>query len=390
MAYFTPYIDTSGLHIPAYTEIRDSLVEDAKTIFGQDIYLEPDSQDYQYISAVALKINDAFLAAQMVYNSRSPSGSIGTTLDSIVKLNGIKRKSATYSTASVTLTGTAGTVITNGIVGDVSGNNWSLPVTVTIGAGGTVQTTATCQIAGAILASAGDINKIVTPTAGWTGVTNTIATVGAPVESDGQLRSRQAISTARPSRTMLEGTTGGIAEVPGVTRYRLYENDTNVTDSHGLPAHSITAVVEGGANLDIATAIYQRKGIGCYTNGDISVGIVDSSGRTTNIRFYRPAYVDIKVTVSVKALAGYTTQTTADIKENVMDYLNSLDIGESLTLSALWGAALSAMPNLRAPAFSITSLTAGKGAGPQGTTDIPIGFNEVTRGSLANITVNVS
>lgn len=391
MAYFTPYIDASGLHIPTYTEIRDSLIEDAKTIFGQDIYLEPDSQDYQYISAVALKINDAFLVAQLAYNSRGPSTAIGTALDSVVKINGIKRKAATYSTATVTLTGIAGTSIINGVVTDKLGYNWNLPSTVTIGAGGTVEVTATCQTSGAIIAGIGDINVIATPTYGWNAVTNnSAATVGTSVEADSQLRSRQAISTTQSSKTIFEGLVGGIAEVSGVTRYKLYENDTNTVDSIGLPAHSITAVVEGGANTAIAQAIYNRKGIGCYTNGDVTVEVADSTGRTTNIRFYRPTYVGIAATINVKALSGYTTQTTTDIKNNIVEYLNGLDIGEDLAISSLWGAALSAMPNLKAPTFSITSLTAGKTTGSQGTTDIAILFNEVTQGVVENITINVT
>ena len=56
MAYFSPYIDGTGMHIPLYQEIVDKLVEDMKQIFGDDIYLEADSQDYQQISIFARMI----------------------------------------------------------------------------------------------------------------------------------------------------------------------------------------------------------------------------------------------------------------------------------------------------------------------------------------------
>jgi uncharacterized phage protein gp47/JayE len=266
VAYFAPYIDQSGLHLPTYADIRDELIQQAKNIFGQDIYLGPDSQDYQWISAVALKIYDVMQSIQLAYNSRGPGTAVGTGLDVVVKLNGIKRSPATYSTCPVTLTGIPGTVIKGGVAQDKSGYYWNIP-TVTISQNGTVDAIATCQTAGPIAANPGDINKIATPMYGWNSVVNTgFATVGKATETDSQLRVRQAYSTAQPSRTVLEGTKGAIAAVEGVTRFIVYENDTNTTDANGLPPHSITAVVEGGSDDDIAKAIFYKKGPGCYTN----------------------------------------------------------------------------------------------------------------------------
>ena len=44
MAYTAPFIDDAGLHVPSYIDIRDDLIEQFKQIYGQDIYLENDSQ----------------------------------------------------------------------------------------------------------------------------------------------------------------------------------------------------------------------------------------------------------------------------------------------------------------------------------------------------------
>ncbi|HBC94309.1 MAG TPA: hypothetical protein DCZ10_15780 [Pelotomaculum sp.] len=395
MAYFAPYVDESGFHMPTYADVRDDLIVQAKSIFGQDIYLEADSQDYQWISAVALKIYDTFLAAQLAYNNRSPSFAIGAALDGLVKINGIERNPSTYSArfsaCPVVLAGTAGTTISNGIIQDISGYYWSLPSSVVIPSGGSATVTATCQTAGAIAANPGDINIITTPTYGWTSVNNLLAaTIGVAVEKDSALRIRQSISTAQPSQTVLEGTKGAIAAVDGVTRFEVYENDTSEVDASGLPAHSITPVVEGGEEQAIAEAVYYKKGPGCYTNGTTEVNLTDSYGQITAIRFYRPDYVDIDAVINVKQLTGYTSQTTADIKSAVVAYLNSLAIGDDLAISSLWGAALSAMSNLAKPSFSITSLTAAKHGGAQATADIAIAFNEVVRGNSSYITINVT
>lgn len=391
MSYFQPYIDSSGIHIPTFSDIRNELILQAQTIFGADIYLESDSQDYQFISIFAAKCYDAMQAAVLAYNNRSPLTAIGTGLDSLVKLNGLVRKTAVNSTATVTVTGTPGTVISNGVIADVSNIKWDLPASVTIPGGGSINVTATCQVSGAIVANPGDLTQIVTPTYGWSSVTNTdAASIGSPVETDSQLRARQAISTSKPSLTRLEATKGGIAEVSGVTRYVVYENDTASTDSNGIPAHSICAVVEGGTDADVAQAIWRNKGVGGGTYGTTTVNVTDSFGGITPIKLTRPTYKDIDVVVDVKALTGYTSDITDLIRTRLKEYLDSLQIGEDVRISSLWGIALGAMPDLKTPMFSITGLTASLHFGVLGTTDITIAYNQVTRGNLSNILINVT
>lgn len=388
MAYFAPYIDKTGLHMPTYIDVRDRLVEDARLIFGQDIYLGEDSQDYQWIATVSEKIYDAFQISQSVYNNRAPNTAIGTGLDSIVKINGIKRKAKDYSKCPVIISGVKNTTIKNGIVTDKGNIKWILPYTVTIPESGQIEVVAVCQIPGPIVANPGDITEIYNPTFGWNGVYNEVnAELGAYVEEDPKLRKRQSQSTAQASLTILEGTSGAVAQVKKVKRSRIYENDTNQIDQLGLPPHSITVVAEGGEDKEIAEAIRIHKGIGCYTNGDVSIKIKGIEGPP--IRFFRPTYIDIEVTINIKPLSGYTTETTESIKKNLQTYLNSMEIGANLSLSSLWGAALQAMPNLMDPMFSITGITAARVEEEQKPDDIELKFNEVCRGNINYITANI-
>ncbi|NFC86242.1 hypothetical protein EXN13_00715 [Clostridium botulinum] len=388
MAYFAPYIDKTGLHMPTYIDVRDRLIEDARLIFGQDIYLGEDSQDYQWIATVSEKIYDAFQISQSVYNNRAPNTAIGTGLDSIVKINGIKRKAKDYSKCPVIISGVKNTTIKNGIVTDKGNIKWNLPYTVTIPESGQIEVMAVCQIPGPIVANPGDIIEIYNPTFGWNGVYNEVnAELGVYVEEDPKLRKRQSQSTAQASSSILEGTRGAVAQVNKVRRSRVYENDTNQTDELGLPPHSVTAVVEGGKDEEIAEAIRIHKGIGCYTNGDISIKIKGIEGPP--IRFFRPTYIDIEVTINIKPLSGYTTETTESIKKNLQTYLNSMEIGANLSLSSLWGSALQAMPNLMDPMFSITGITAARVGEEQKPDDIELKFNEVCRGNINYITANI-
>lgn len=383
--YQAPYIDEAGLHISSYNDIRDSLVEEMRAIYGNDIYLDNDSQDYQMISAFALMAYDVQQALLLAYNNISPATATGTGLDRVVALNGIRRAKASYSTCLIKLTGAAGTTISNGVVQDSRGIQWRLPESVTISNDGTATVLATCTTIGRITAATGDINTIVTPTRGWTSVTNDVpAIAGVNQETDSALRSKQKISTANPSSTVFEGTIGAIANVDGVVRYAAYENDTDA-ERDGLPPHSITLVVDGGTNEDVAQAIYLHKTPGCYTNGDIEVNV---SGSLTEIpiRFYRPHYVDVAVKVSIKTLTGYTDATASQIKANIYDYINGLAIGETLYAPNLNGPILSALNGQ--PSFYVTGLTASKKDGEPAEV-IAIAQIEAAQIAVEDITIEV-
>ncbi len=385
MAYFAPYIDDSGLHIPSYNDIRDDLIAQFKQIYGQDIYLDNESQDYQMISAFALKTYDTMQLLQIIYNNRSPKTAVGSALDGIVKLNGIKRKAASYSTCVLTLTGIAGTTISNGVAEDDAGVKWSLPATVMF-TGVTTLVSAICNEIGDIEAAPGTITKIVTPTKGWTSVTNAVpAVTGAPIETDESLRQRQSISVAIPSQNMLDGTIAGIADVNGVKRYKVYDNDSNVTNEHGIPGHTIAAVVEGGLDADVALQIYLRKGPGGGTYGDVSVGYVNLDGLTTIIRFFRPVYVASAIELVIRKNAGYTSDIKARIEKAIKNYIENLDIGTDVTISGISAAVYSVIDNWSKPAFSVVSLSIGRQGDTLANEDIAIAFNEV--GEVGTITV---
>jgi uncharacterized phage protein gp47/JayE len=396
VAYIAPYLDSSGIHFPTYADILTDLEDGFKSLYGQDVYLGNDSIDHQFLAIIALRIYDTFQSVQLAYNNRGPLTAVGSGLDQIVKINGIARLVATYSTAVLTLTGTIGTVITDGV---------ATPTTITASGSpetGSVDVTATCETIGAVTAQAGDIDAIATPTSGWTGVTNAAAaTSGAPVETDAQLRARQVMSVTKPSMTLLSGTWAAIAALSTVTRVSVLENPTNVEDANGLPPHSVACIVEGGVNADIAEAIWLNKGIGPLTHPvqtypdaatAVHVAVVDSySGISSIINFSRPVYVPIFVEVVITPLAGYSAALATEIKTAIAAYLNSLAIGEDLAVSVLYGIAYAVSPTLTKPAFSISAVYASLSAiesPPSGTTDIVMAYNEVSQGDFDNVTVS--
>ncbi|EBT1696976.1 hypothetical protein CIH92_17010 [Salmonella enterica] len=385
-------VTAEGISAPDYQTIIDTLTSYFQQIYGSDAYLEPDSKDGQMVALVALAVHDANNTAIAVYNCFSPATGYGAALTSNVKINGIARKGATNSAVDLLLTGTAGTTITNGTVKDTNNVIWRLPASVVIGIDGTVTVTAICSNSGAVAALAGTITTINTPTRGWTSVTNpAAATVGVPAETDAELRIRQGQSVALPSLTPFEGVDGAIANVAGVTRHKLYENDTGATDINGLPPHSISAIVDGGDVTEIAQTIRGNKGQGVRTWGKTSVTVPDKYGNPHIISFSRPTDVPVYGKITLTVFAGYTSQIGVQIQQAVADYINRLMIGDPVLLSRIYSPAnLGVVSGGNARYYDIQELLIGKSPETVAAANINIAYDESASCKPENIIITVA
>jgi uncharacterized phage protein gp47/JayE len=385
-------VNAQGISAPDYQTILSSLTDYFLQIYGADAYLDPDSKDGQMVALVALAIHDANNTAIAVYNSFSPSTAKSDALSRNVKINGIGRNGETRSVVDLLCTGTVGQTITNGSVRDANNIIWNLPASVTIQPGGQVVVTATCSTPGAVAAMPGTVNQINTPTRGWTSVTNmSAATVGSAAEKDSELRIRQRQSVALPSLTPFVALDGAIANVPGVTRHKLYENDTGSQDANGLPAHSVAAIVDGGDVNAIAQVIQGKKGQGVATFGSTAVSVQDKWGNPHTISFSRSSPVPVFVAITLKVFQGYTTQVGNDIKKAIADYVNSLDIGDDLLLSRVYSPAnLGVVSGGESRYYDINSLQIGRSAATVAPANIVTAFNEAVTCSVDNIIVTVA
>ncbi|HDS2197646.1 baseplate J/gp47 family protein [Klebsiella pneumoniae] len=385
-------VTAEGISAPDYQTVLDTITGYFQQIYGSDAYLDPDSKDGQMVALVALAIHDANNTAISVYRSFSPATALGDALTSNVKINGITRRAATNSTVDLLLTGTVGTTITNGSVRDTNSVVWNLPATVVIGSDGTVVATATCVNSGAVAAVAGSVNGINTPTRGWASVTNPLAaTVGVAAETDAELRVRQSQSVALASLTPFDAVDGAIANVEGVTRHKLFENDQEVTDSNGLPPHSISAIVEGGDATEIANTIRSVKGQGVSTYGTTSVIVTDKYGNPYTIRFSRPIDVPVYVSITLKALTGYSSEVGDEIKAAVASYINSLAIGDSVLLSRVYSPAnLGVVSGGNARYYDIMELLIGRSADDVAAANLVVAYDESASCSVDNIALVVT
>lgn len=391
MTYQAPYVDGTGLHYSSFEDIKQYYVDGAKSIFGEDIYVDDDSMDGQLISLFAKGAYDTLKTIEYAFNNTTPQTAMGNVLSRLVLLSGISRKPSGYSTAYCHLTGNPFIVIHNGVVSDIAGNKWDLPPNVNLGENGDTYVTVTAQKKGNITALANTITQIDTPTYGWRTCTNEApANPAQEEETDTELRYRQRNSVALPSQGLVEGTQSAIFNVEGVTDCVVKENDLNtsvVVQGVTLPPNSLTCIVKGGAENEIADVIFYHKNQGCYTNGAIETVQYDRYNNATYIRFSRPTSVPIKIKMTLRPIQGYSSEIADMIKASLIEFIDNLNISKDVSMGVLYSVINSVMPDLTQPIFAIESLQIGKVGGSYGTSDIVINLNEEASVTASNINI---
>lgn len=397
LATLSAQVTPAGISAPAYSDILLSLIATMQGIFGSDIYLTPDTQDYQMLAIFAMAINDQNQTMIAIYNGFIPTFAQGAGLSALVKINGLQRESGTNSTAQLVISGVAGTTINDGVVRDANGILWDLPDVVVIPDSGAITVTATCETEGAINAAANTITTLYTVIAGWQTATNPDpATPGVNIESDAALRLRQSQSTALPAQTPLQSILAAIANTPGVSRYAIYQNDTGTTDGNGVPGHYICVVVQGGDSAAVAQTIETTKNPGTGTYGTTSEIVNDPAGVPIQINFFELVDVPIYVSLTITPLEGYVDATGDALIAAIVAFINNLPIGQDVFYSWIYGPAqLYGVPATAGgvplqETYVITALTIGTAPSPVGMSNISIPFNEAANCTAANVVLTVS
>lgn len=395
---FAPIVTEAGVAAPDFTTIHTLLQTRFRDIYGADIYIDPDSQDGQLIGLFALAISDLNAACVALYNAFSPATAQGSGLSSVVKINGLRRKSPGRSEAVVKVVGVAGTVIHDGLISDGT-YRWALPSKQVIPAEGFVLAQAVCQVDGAVTASAHTINQIVTPVRGWQSVENPEAAIpGVALESDAELRIRQSRSVAAPSQSIFEGIYANVWQIQGVTRLAAYENPTHEFDFRGLPPHSICLVVEGGDANEIGQAMLLRKNPGCnsvpYLPADpanpdptaIQLTLKDATNDWRKINFYRPTPVNIVIKITLETFPGWSPDIASEIKRAVVTYINALPIGADLYYFRM-SAPINMCNKRFVDTYAVKDVLIGTENGTMGKNDIVINFRSAAACNFTSVDI---
>lgn len=360
-------------------DIVTSLSNKFIAAFGSNFDVSPESPDGQVIGIVSDEIASCWEQAQQVFNAYRPGAVEGVGLDNVCELTNTKRYVNKPSQATVYCDGTLGTLVPAGSIVSDGSRQFVLDTDVTLPG----DVTAIAAEPGEYYIAANTIINIITPIAGWTSVTNpTIGTTGVNYESDPELRARRDKTTAVNSATTAEAIYASLADLD-IDYIRVRDNDTDAAIGSQSPG-TVFVVVDGGTSNDIARRIYNAKTGGVPTHGDIEITINDSRGYPHPIKFSRPVRTPIYVkgTFRRRASANISSNDAAErLQEAAINYLNSLQPGDDVVWSNMFGPIMSAVQYIE-----VDSLFIGLSANPTGTATIDLDIDRRAQGLEANIT----
>jgi uncharacterized phage protein gp47/JayE len=320
------------------------------------------------------------------------AAAIQTALNSLPSLSAVT-VSGNYTTGfSVTFAGADGAVNqdlivagTNTLTATAIQVNLSFSTT-TQGVLPNVSIPVQAESVGAIQAYANTLTVIETPISGWATANNlTDITPGNDIETDSALRIRRNRTLSTAGAGTVEAIKSRILEIDEVENARVFENDTDVVDGFGRPAHSFEAVVLGGDDQEILDTIWQVKPAGIRSFGEVSGSIVDSMGFTHTVQFSRPTPVPIYVIVNIVSNpAEFPVGGAVAIQEAIVDFsIETFGIGDDVIMIKLFSA-IDDIAGILDADFLI-----GTAPGPTLDTNIAIADDQISDWDTVRITVNV-
>lgn len=348
-------LTATGLVIPTLDVLIDDFVTRLRDTFGASQNFGANTIEGQVVGILANALAQLWELQQASVAAWDPDSAVGVLLESVCALTGTFRPAARASIATLTLTGTADSVIpastqartaatqpafattaeavllaldawaisTAYVVDDRVANSSRAYACITAGtsagAGGPATTSdditdgtahwrylgegeaavdaaAACVEDGPTIALSGTITEIVTPVAGLQSVVNVLdATVGRDVATDEELRVLREVELAAAGNGTADAVRATLLEVPDVTAATVFYNDQDATDPDGVPPHAYECLVTGGTDQRVGDAIWASAPLGPGSYGSTSVTVEDAAGAFHSVKFSRPTDVPIYV-----------------------------------------------------------------------------------------------
>lgn len=316
------YIGISGLVTQSLEEIRQDLITKFKGVYGQDINIEQNSPDGQWINILAQEKKDILDLFTQFYNNLDPDRAIGIPQQILYKLNGLIIKAYTYSYTYVNVTINESTSLqgldtniesadgTGYTVRDTNGNRWILAASTELEPGVHSLNFRAADL-GSITALPNTINVMKTVVRGVSSVNNPAGNyiTGSTGETSAQFRLRRNQAMAVPSQGFDESTESQMLNLTNVTQCKVYDNRTDSV-VNGIPAHGIWVIVQGGQPEDIGRVIYNNLPPGIPMKGEQSVWVQKTNGDVVEVLYDVPTAVNLYVRATIKNF------TTTNLDEN--------------------------------------------------------------------------
>lgn len=393
---FTP----SGLVIPTESDILSGVISDIDAAFGGGINPALESPQGQIASSQTKIIADKNSEFAYIVNQVDPQFSSGRFQDGIGRIYMLNRKPASSTSVQCVLTGAVGTPIPAGTLAqDTSNNTYYLTGSVVIGLTGQVTAEFQNVLNGPIPCPSNTLNIVYQSVSGWDAINNpTDGTLGANEESRNEFEYRRLNSVEKNANGTPGAIYANVFDIDDVIDCYVIDNSTNATVNTGstnypLLPHSVYVAVVGGVDLDVATAIWRKKDLGCDMNGNTTVQVTDQSGYgypypTYNIIFNRPASLPVKFAVNIVDNPLLPSNIVQLVKDAIISRFNGEDgttrerIGALILASRYYGAIVSISNNVNLIDILI-------GTSTPTLTQVAVGIDQRPTISSSDITVNL-
>lgn len=323
-------ITPTGVVVPSAVDIRTGILEDTNQAFGGDLDVVTPSTPQAYLADnLTDNLMDSNAAIANLIAMVDPATSEGRFQDGIGRIYFFDRKGATSSVVQALCTGQPSLVMPAGqLAQDADGNLWISDNPATFNGLGQATIQFSCQTKGPIELGIGALTKIAQLFPGWDAITNlSPAIVGSNVESRGAFETRRQESIAKNGRGTVPAIRAEVWGVDGVIDVFAYDNFTNAAILYGatnysIKPHSIYVAVVGGADAEIAQAIWRKKDGGCDLNGNTSVLVQDKDGYSFpypeyTITFNRPTPTPVKFAVQIANSTALPSTIIQDVKNAI-------------------------------------------------------------------------
>lgn len=406
-------LTANGYDRPELNDLRDDINALFVKYFGDGIDLD-DEQTPGMIAGILSEVDDTLESlAQGVYNSFFVLKSSGANLDDLAAEISVYRKPATNAYVYLQIDGyvdpDSPTVIPEGTQfstpdGQLFSTLADIMITkqaTYVDSGGntqplidddsnplgrqTVQAVATDTGTDSNVMPATIVNPV-NSIDGFYAVTNLqAATGGTDAETDDALRQRILDNRKSAENSTPNGIQTAIKNLTGVTDVRLVNNNTMNTDSHGNPPKSVHLYVIGGDDSQISQKFFDVLPPQTKTIGSVIGMATDVGGRQYTVSFDRaetvPIYVELDL--NVNSTVFDTDNGPKIIKTNILNYFDTLNMGDKVLYSKLFGPGYS-------PA-GVTDVAVKLGTNPKTLTETDISISDFQLAVISsdNITINV-
>lgn len=399
MSIPVPAFSNAGLSLPTESEIKAGVWAMFQEAFGGKLNQSDVTAQGQLVTSITAMLGASNDLLLQYVNLIDPALSSGRMQDAIGRIYYLSRIPATQTTVTCTCIGAAGTVIPQGALAQaIDGTIYYCTARTTIGDTGSASIEFAAMETGPIECPSASLTTIYRTIPGWDAITNPADGVpGRAEETPTEFESRRSASVAGNATGIVQAIRAAVLDANGVLDAYVVENPTGTSATIGgvsVAARSIYVAAQGGANADIAAAIWSKKPPGCGMVGGTTVTVQDKVGYATpypsyTIKFQRPTAVPIHFAIDLADNGQVPADAAQQVQDALLAAFKGADGGQPARIGATvyalrFAAAISAL----GPWAQLVSIKIGTTSSPVDP-DVAINIDEYPALARANIAVTL-